>query len=356
MFKKIISVCFIAALVFGIFAGCANSSGGGKVVEDFTVTADYSQITVKWEPENEDTKYFVYVGKNKDERPQESVWWGWMTGNVACRHVVEEPGRYYVWVQTEKDGPISEPKAIDVKFIDPVTNVTVTTTLLGFKVSWTSPTETGGIDLIQVGYKKAGGDWKYLNTNGLAVYTNLNGVEDGSYTFKVLVCDKYNTKVSSDETSAYNFSFDNAHYGNKPNSGTEFTTSLYLRDLTGDADYYYFSAEKGKHYDFNVLDWNSYDLARIDQSSWGSIDTTKLISAKVEIYISGSCPVSDSDTETALKEAGLVASKSYFSKTNYTLYFNCERDAYYIVKVSKASSYHQPTGSYNQYGLSWKTY
>ena len=356
MFKKSLSVCFIAALVFGIFAGCANSSGGGKVVEDFTVTADYSQITVKCEPEDEDTKYFVYIGKNKDERPQESVWWGTMNGNAACRHVVEEPGRYYVWIQTEEDGPISEPKAIDVEFIDPATNVTVTNTLLGFKVSWTRPTETGGISSIQVGYKKAGGDWKYSSTNGLAAYENLNSVEDGTYTFKVLVCDKYDTKVSSAETGTYSFTFDKAHYGYTPNGGIEFSTSQYLRDLTGDADYYWFSADKGKHYDFNVLDWNSYDLARIEQSSWGSIDSTKLISAKVEIYISGSCPVSDSDTETTLNEAGLVASKNYFSKTNANLYFYCERDACYIVKVSKASDYHQPSGSDNKYGLSWRVY
>lgn len=347
MFKKIISVCFIAALVFGIFAGCANSSGGGKVVEDFTVTADYSQITVKCEPENEDTKYFVYIGKNKDERPQESVWWGWMNGNAACRHVVEEPGRYYVWIQTEKDGPISEPKAIDVKFIDPVTNVTVTTTLLGFKVSWTRPTETGGIDLIQVGYKKAGGDWKYLNTNGLAVYTNLNGVEDGSYTFKVLVCDKYNTKVSSDETSAYSFTFESDKYGKLPACAL-FESTKTIRTLSGTADYFYINAQKGDFYTFDVFDYDSYELARLDQSSWG-INSNDFISAKVEIYISGSCPVSDSDTTIVLDEAGLVASKSYFTKTNSYLYFRCERDAYYIIKVGKRSDF--PAGA-TRYGLS----
>lgn len=334
--------------MFGIFAGCANSSGGGKVVEDFTVTADYSQITVKCEPEDEDTKYFVYIGKNKDERPQESVWWGWMNGNAACRHVVEEPGRYYVWIQTEENGPISEPKAIDVEFIDPATNVTVTNTLLGFKVSWTRATKTGGIKNIDVGFKKAGGDWKYKTTNGLASYININSVDDGTYTFKVVEIDKYDTKVSSDEISADPFTFDSNKYGKLPDCNP-FESSKTIRTLSGTADYFYINAQKGDFYTFDVLDDDSYELARIDQSSWGSIGTTKLISANVEIYISGSCPVSDSDTTTVLDEAGLVASKSFFTTTNSYLYFTCERDAYYIIKVGKNTR--SPDGA-TKYGLS----
>lgn len=355
MFKKSLSVCFIAALVFGIFAGCANSSGGGKVVEDFTVTADYSQITVKCEPEDEDTKYFVYIGKNKDERPQESVWWGTMNGNAACRHVVEEPGRYYVWIQTEENGPISEPKAIDVEFLDPVTNVTVTTTLLGFKVSWTRPDDTEGIDLIKVGYKKAGGDWKYSSTNGLAAYENLNSVEDGTYTFKVLVCDKYDTKVSSEETSTYDFAFDTS-YGQQPSCSQFDGTNTTIRDITdnsntpedSNADYYYINATKGERYTFDVLDYDSYELARISQGSWSSISSGDFITAKVSIYIAGACPLNGSEPDPL----GLVQSKSFF-KPNHELYFTCERDAYYVIKVEKTS---RSLEGATDYGLTCRIY
>ncbi len=352
MFKKILSGSFLALMLVAFLAGCSSPSGGGKTVDDFTLTTDYSQITVNWTPKDEETVYYVYAGKNKNERPQEWVFSGRIIEGVTCKFTVEEAGLYYVWIQTEEDGPVSEPKSVEVKFIDPVTNVTATKTILGFKVSWTNPTERDGVgSVIQVGYKKAGGDWKYKNTNSLAGYMNINGIEDGTYTFKVLIWDKYNAKVSSEETSASPYSFDGTNYGNKPDGFAQLVTSNTVRNLSGDADYFYFEATKGQRYTFDVLDWNSYDIARINQSDWLTFDSSKLISAKVSIYIAGACL-----TNGTTEDAGLVESKNYFSKTNHEFYFTCEKDAYYVFKVEKASGYHQPDGSYAQYGLSYRQY
>ena len=355
MFKKVLSGSFLALMLVAFLAGCSSPSGGGKVVEDFTVTADYSQITVNWTPKDEETVYYVYAGQNKNERPQEWVFSGSIIEGVTCKFTVEETGLYYVWIQTEEDGPVSEPKSVEVKFIDPVTNVTATRTILGFKVSWTNPTKRDGVgSVIQVGYKKAGGEWKYKDTNSLAGYMNINGIEDGTYTFKVLIWDKYNAKVASPETGASAYAFDTS-YGQQP-SCSRFETSTTIRDITDDsntpvnsnADYYYINATKGERYTFDVLDYDSYELARISQGSWGSISSGDFITAKVSIYISGACPLDGSEPDPL----GLVESKSYF-KPNHELYFTCERDAYYVIKVEKTS---RSSEGATDYGLSCRTY
>ena len=123
-------------------------------------------------------------------------------------------------------------------------------------------------------------------------------------------------------------------------------TSNTIRELTDDSDCYYFEATKGQRYTFDVLDYNSYASDRITSGS--SVSQSDLISAKVSIYIAGACPANGTPDS-----AGLVESKNYFSKTNHEFYFTCEKDAYYVLRVERASGYPQPGDSY---GLSYRQY
>lgn len=344
MFEKKLSGAFLALLLVAFLAACGSPAGGDKTVDDFTLTTDYSQITVNWTPKDEKTVYYVYAGKNKNERPQEWVFSGRIIEGITCKFTVEEAGLYYVWIQTEEDGPVSEPKSVEVKFIDPVTNVIVSPTILGFKVSWTNPTKRDGVgDVIQVGYKKAGGDWKYKNTNSLAGHLAFNGIEDGTYTFKVVIWDKYNAKVASPETSASAYAFDGDTYGKEPTC-SPLEDTLDIRTFSGTADYFYINARKGERYTFDVLDYDSYDSDRITPGS--GVTKNNLISAKVSIYIAGACPLDDATPDPL----GLVESKSFFTP-NHELYFTCERDAYYVIKVEKNTR--SPAGA-TKYGLSFK--
>ena len=358
MFKKSMLICVFAAFVIGAFTACGGNPGsnaGANVVTDFEVTSDASQISVKWTPASEDILYFVYAGKNENERPSEWSYKGCIYGDRGCNFTVKEAGRYYVWIQTEENGPVSQPKAVDVEFISPATNITVTPTILGFKLSWDNPEADLG-DSIAVRYKKDNEDWTGKLIMSHLESTAFNGLEDGNYIFKVVVTDKYKTDIPSAETTSYSFDFNETKYGNKPADGTPFSSSYTLRKLSGDADFFYFQAEKGKQYNFEVLDYNSYELARINQSSWSNIDTRYFISADLKIYIAGSCPMDGSGEPDP---DGLVEKKNFFTTTNYTLYYKCERTGWYIIKVSKAKGYHQPEGSYAdnpQYGLSWKVY
>ena len=165
-------------------------------------------------------------------------------------------------------------------------------------------------------------------------------MEDGEYLFKVMVKDKYGTPVYSEEKGPYTFTFDSDTYGKEP------ATSMYDEDdfslitkkfKDGEyIDYYKLNCEKGKTYEFEVLDYWSYSEDRL----LGSIKQNNLASLSLYVYISGACPESGNDTTKALnKDEGCVLSKTAFYKNGYKANFKCPRTGWYIVQARRSSSY-----------------
>lgn len=358
MMRKFFNLTMAAAVLFGfVFAGCAGGSGGDDsgsgAATNVQAISDYSQITVTWEGTvDEDTGFFVYASKNndtaalgnddkKDYFPQ----------NNTSSFTVDEPGHYYVWIRTKYDGPFSDPAEVDVTFMNPATNIVVTPAILGFEVSWTNPlTDSEDMKDTAVYYKKTGDEtWTHQGYSFTTSQMSLQGMEDGEYTFKVMVQDKYKTPVYSEETSAYTFAFESDKYGNEP------ATSMYTENNFSPItkkfkdgeyiDYYKINCEKGKTYEFEVLDYWSYSEDRL----LGSIKQNNLASLSLYVYISGACPESGNDITKALnKDEGCVLSKTAFYKNGYKANFKCPRTGWYIVQARRSSSYG------NEYGIDLK--
>ncbi len=348
MLKKSIYVLIAAAFVICTFTACQKPADTKeeKAVENFTVTSDYSQISVNWESEGEKgVTYYVYASKDNNTSKLTEE-------NDRCynRYIsnfsVDEPGHYYVWVRTGAKGPFSKAKEVDVTFVGAVSNIHVTPTIVGIDVSWTSPEDA---DHVTVAYKKIDADeWQEEHYDVSVTSCHLNSIDDGEYVFKLIAEDAYLKGVESEVPGTYTFTFDSTRYGKKPDGISELKPSNVIKEFPEDTNtlYYYYYCEKGKTYRFNIFDDPSYTLARLSKNNWTGTNL-KLAKVNLYIYIAGSCPVSKNDSSPYV-EGGCVASKEDFTSNSYELWFRCGRDGYYVVQIIRDAA--SKDGNY-QYGL-----
>lgn len=360
MKKNLFKLTVAAAMLLGfVFSGCAGNAsddsdgGSSSAAKNLEVTSDYSQITVTWEGKpKKDSGFYIFASQENDTSKftVDNAKDGYNVKNTSS-FTVDKSGHYYVWVRNGYDGPFSDPAEVDVTLINPATNIVITPTILGFDVEWENPLENEELGGTSVAYKKTGAaNWTFAGYNFAVKKYSLKKLEDGEYSIRVIVEDKYNTGVSSEELGPYTYTFDSTTYGQQPsgitsNAATAFYTVKSFPDGQ-DIEYYYLNCNKGDKYEFEVLDYWSYSADRVSGGYLSSIKQNSLASVEVYIYIAGACPESGNDVNSC-DEGGLVVERTRFYERSNTIDFEAPKAGYYVVMVKRA-------GYGNSYGFSKK--
>ena len=255
LFKLTVAVAMLLGFVFSGCAGNASddsdggSSSAAKILE---VTSDYSQITVTWEGKpKKDSGFYIFASQENDTSKftVDNAKDGYNVKNTSS-FTVDKSGHYYVWVRNGYDGPFSDPAEVDVKLLEAAKNVTASAAILGANISWTNPDgipdEDIGFNFI--GYKKEGEtEWHYSQKSYFKNdKRNIMTLDDGIYTFKVVLADKYETPVESEESAPFKVAFDSKKYGNAPEN-------LSSMKNAANATYFVEQFEAGQRIDYYYL-------------------------------------------------------------------------------------------------------
>lgn len=357
LFKLTVAVAMLLGFVFSGCAGNASddsdggSSSAAKILE---VTSDYSQITVTWEGKpKKDSGFYIFASQENDTSKftVDNAKDGYNVKNTSS-FTVDKSGHYYVWVRNGYDGPFSDPAEVDVKLLEAAKNVTASAAILGANISWTNPDgipdEDIGFNFI--GYKKEGEtEWHYSQKSYFKNdKRNIMTLDDGIYTFKVVLADKYETPVESEESAPFKVAFDSKKYGNAPENLSSMknaaNATYFVEQFEAGQriDYYYLNCKKGDKYQFEVLDRNSYADDRIGYG----VTYSSLTNVSVYIYIAGACQTSGNDY-SGCEAGGEIVSKSMFFAKGNKIDFEAPHEGYYIVQVRRTEETGTP-----KYGFS----
>ncbi len=330
--KSYFSSFLLVSLFFSACAGIdSDNDSDDKVVTNVKVTSDYSMISVTWDA---DENYYgfhdVYISKDDDVNNAKQT--------ISSHFTVDEPGHYYVWVRTGYKGPFSECKEVDVTFINPGSITKVDTSIFGVEIQFQKPNDAG--EYVKFAYKKTDETkWNYT-PKGILSDTHRINLDNGTYVFKLLVSDKYETYVSSEETEPITYAFNDEKYGKKPECPAYVEKGYFLRTFTSSAtEEYYIQCTKGEYVAFDILDYYSFDWNRISggYSNIGTLSYSDFADLKMEVYISGI----DRGNMSVYELEGLVCSKIHSAKIAQ---FTCPHDGYYVIRLIRS-------GYGNYYGL-----
>lgn len=350
MKKNLLKLTMAAAMLLGfVFSGCAGNAsddsdgGSSSAAKNLEVTSDYSQITVTWEGKpKKDSGFYIFASQENDTSKftVDNAKDAYNVKNTSS-FTVDKSGHYYVWVRNGYDGPFSDPAEVDVKLLEAAKNVTASAAILGANISWTNPDgitdEDIGFNFI--GYKKEGEtEWHYSQKSYFKNdKRNIMTLDDGIYTFKVVLADKYETEVYSEESAPFKVVFDSNTYGNAPENLSSMKNAANAVNIAESFNagektaFYYLQCNKGDRYQFEVWDRNSYSADRLGSG----LNYSDLTNVSVYIYISGACQTSG-DNYKLCKPEGEIVSKSIFYPKGYYIDFEAPHDGYYIVQIRRS--------------------